>query len=389
MTENQNRLEPLLDKFSQNEVNESEFNELCELIAASENDTILKVKLVNDIQQAKHYPIDKRKMDKMLLKVLYPEGAPVYQMQKRKIFSWTKIAAAAIIILMVSAGVYWYTAIQTKSDKLIAKEESSIQNDVAPGKEGAILTLANGKQIVLDSAGNGKISDAAVKNGNEISYLNGEKSIIENNTMSTPNGRQFQLILADGSKVGLNAASSITFPTAFTGKERKVSVTGEVYFAVAHNDKIPFIVEHNNISVQVLGTHFNVNTYADETLSRITLLQGSVKVALLQAKGYKTIILKPNQQAQVTSEIKIVNVVDVDEVMAWKNGLFNFKNADIKEIMRQAARWYDVDVIYEGNISNEKFIGKVARNTNLSEMMKILELNGVKYRIEGKKVIVM
>ncbi|MGI8582641.1 MAG: FecR family protein [Chitinophagaceae bacterium] len=380
----QTRLEILFEKYFQKTANPQEIAELAKLVDEAANKDAVMQLFTNTWQkyEGNDVIVTPERSEEILDHIL----GKTHSKPARVIRWWRPAAAAAILLFMVSGA--WYLL----NKDHITKNPVAIQKtitDIQPGTDGAILTLANGKQIILDSAGNGKISDAAVKNGNKISYLDGEKNVAENNTMSTSNGRQFQLILADGSKVWLNAASSITFPTAFTGNERKVSVTGEVYFEVAHNDKIPFIVEHNDISVKVLGTHFNVNTYADETSAQITLLQGSVEVALRQAQGDKTIMLKPSQQAHVTTEIKIVNDVDVNEVIAWKNGLFNFKNADIKEIMRQAARWYDVDVIYEGNISKEKFIGKVARNTNLSEMMKILELNGVKYRIEGKKVIVM
>ena len=273
-------------------------------------------------------------------------------------------------------------------------EIKEMNHDVAPGGNRAVLTLANGSQIILDSAANGNLAQQGntkiVKlDSGQLAYnsLNERSDDVLYNTISTPRGGQYQIVLADGSKVWLNAASSLKFPTAFTGKERKVELTGEGYFEVAKNARMPFRVAVTGMTVEVLGTHFNINAYIDESTIKTTLLEGSVKVA----KSDRQLVIKPGQQAELTpnAEFIIHNSIDVDEVMAWKNGLFNFNKADIKEIMRQAARWYDVDVVYEGNISGEKYIGKVARNTNLSEMMKILELNGVKYRIDGRKITVM
>ena len=321
----------------------------------------------------------------------------------KKRIKWMRAAAAAIIILMLGAGTY-FLFIKQKQKQItkIETQQRGLKNDVAPGGNKAILTLANGKQIILDSAANGTLTQQGntkvIKlDSGQLAYqatgpesLEGSKNWLAEvgyNMISTPRGGQYQIVLADGSKVWLNAASSLKFPALFVGKVRNVELTGEGYFEVAKNEKMPFHVKVNDMQVEVLGTHFNVKAYGDEDIIKTTLLEGSVKVS----KGSNSKMIKPLEQAIAMNngQLTITNNVDVDEVMAWKNGLFNFNHADIKEIMRQAARWYDVDVVYEGNISNEKYIGKVARNTNLSEMMKILGLNGVKYRIEGKKITVV
>jgi ferric-dicitrate binding protein FerR (iron transport regulator) len=196
------------------------------------------------------------------------------------------------------------------------------------------------------------------------------------------------VVLADGSKVWLNAESSITFPTAFIGKERNVEIKGEAYFEVAHNAQMPFNVKVKNMTVQVLGTHFNVNAYDDENWIKTTLLEGSIKVS----KGSDSKIIKPGEQAQTENgdnSLIAVQAVDPDEVVAWKNGLFHFNNAGLPEVMHQLSRWYDVDVVYNGPVPKRKFGGEMQSNLKLSQVLELLEKNEVNFKIEGKKIIVM
>jgi len=218
------------------------------------------------------------------------------------------------------------------------------------------------------------------------------------NTITTPRGGQYQVMLSDGSKVWLNAASSLHFPTSFTGQQRIVELTGEAYFEVAHvsavgeKNKLPFIVKIITASgarreVEVLGTHFNINAYNDESVVKTTLLEGSVKMT--QESG--STLLIPGQQAQLNSngDVNILKDADMDEAIAWKNGMFQFKKVDIKTIMRQIARWYDVDIEYQKNV-DEKFYAEISRNTNVSNVFRILEeTGGVHFVIEGKKVVVL
>jgi ferric-dicitrate binding protein FerR (iron transport regulator) len=205
--------------------------------------------------------------------------------------------------------------------------------------------------------------------------------------MTTPKGRQFSLVLSDGSKVWLNAASSITYPISFTGKERKVSVTGEAYFEIAHNAAIPFIVESGQNSVKVLGTHFNINAYDDESVVSVTLLEGSVDVR----RGTVSKVIKPGQQAQINDDeqIKLANNIDVEHVVAWKNGRISFQGADIGTVMRQMSRWYDVEIEYNRKM-NDLFYADISRSTMLSDVLKALELTtDVHFKIEGRKVRVV
>jgi len=212
------------------------------------------------------------------------------------------------------------------------------------------------------------------------------------NTMATPNGGKYEMGLPDGSKVWLNAASSITYPTVFTGAERRVKITGEVYFEIVHNAIMPFRAEvaagkDKQTTVEVLGTHFNVNAYPGEDGIKTTLLQGAVKII----SGPVTRELQPGQQAHVsaTGQVNVVNDVDLEETMSWKNGMFYFKNAGIKTIMRQVERWYDVDVVYEGDIA-DRFVADISYEVPVSVLLKIMELTGrVHFKIDGRKITVM
>jgi len=205
--------------------------------------------------------------------------------------------------------------------------------------------------------------------------------------LSTPRAAQYQLVLPDGSKVWLNAASSIHYPTAFAGKERKVEITGEAYFEVAQDARLPFIVKTNGMEVKVLGTHFNVNAYEDEAMVRTTLLEGAV----LMTKDAATALLQPGEQAQLTKagDLKLVHNADIAEAVAWKNGLFQLNSADVPAIMRQMARWYDVEIVYEEGVPDGHISGKVPRGMNLSQVLEIFEVSGVHFKIEGRKIIVL
>jgi transmembrane sensor len=312
---------------------------------------------------------------------------------------WYKVAVAASVILLASLAFYF---LKPTSSKQIAQKTSTeypLKNDIAPGGNKAILTLADGSHIILDSANNGTLSQqGTIKiiklNDGELAYATsaGEnKGEILYNTISTPKGGQYQLILSDGSRVWLNAASSLRFPTTFSGNERKVDLIGEGYFEVTKNKDKPFKVSANNTIVEVLGTHFNINAYNDEPFVKTTLLEGMVKVStpLLPGNSSPKFLL-PGQQAGVSKngEITLTENADMEEAVAWKNGLFQFKSSDIKTVLRQIARWYDVDVEYVGDV-NLHFTGQLTRNENVSKVFKELALTGeVHFKIDGKKIIV-
>lgn len=309
-----------------------------------------------------------------------------------------KIAAAASVILLLASGVWLLlqkkqTSVETAQSKNIQLQ----QNVFAPQTNRATITLADGKTIYLDSLQNGKL--LAVE-GVEIDKLQdgkiqyrGNSSSPVYNTLTNPKGsKQIDITLADGTRVWLNAASSITFPVAFIGNERKVDIKGEAYLEVAHDASKPFKVKKGEMEVTVLGTKFNVNTYEDEADMKVTLLEGSVLVNKISADGntiVKQVKIKPGQQAKFSpANIVVENNVNIEEVMAWKNGFFKFNNTTIETLMRQIEKWYDVDIIYEGKVTSH-FVATIPKTVSAQNVFKILEQTGaVHFKIEGKKVIV-
>lgn len=296
-----------------------------------------------------------------------------------------RVAAAASIILALGLG--WYFLAKQKPKK----EEFPIasNNDIAPGSSMAILTLSDGRKVKLDGHSKGTIAtqgNTAVTKGAEglVSYkANGNGSTATFNTITTPKGGEYQVMLPDGTHVWLNAASSLKYPVAFNGQERKVELTGEAYFEVARNKAKPFRVTSAGQTVEVLGTHFNVNAYPDEADITTTLLEGAVKVS----KANRGALLKPGQQA-IAGENITVEEADTDLAVAWKNGKTYFKNADIPTMMRSLSRWYNVDVVYSGEIPLRTFTGGIPRKSNLSTLLKILNEMNIHARIEGRKIIV-
>jgi ferric-dicitrate binding protein FerR (iron transport regulator) len=313
-----------------------------------------------------------------------------------KIRRW--MTAAAIFIAFLGVGSYFLIFNKT-SNKVAGKVNPSHQNnknDIAPGGNKAILTLGDGSTIVLDSAQNGILTQQGntkvikLDNG-QLAYKptkNNKELKIEFNSVTTPRGGQYQLVLSDGSKIWLNASSSIRFPAIFKGHERDVEITGEAYFEVAHNPKMPFHVRVNDMDVQVLGTHFNINAYEDDNVIKTTLLEGSVKVS----KGSLSALIAPGEQARIVKTLDKIMVkkgINLDEVVSWKNGYFDFEELDFETIAKQLSRWYDVEVIYKRPI-DDLFYAKIPRNTKLSVLLKALELTGkVHFEIEGKKIIVL
>jgi transmembrane sensor len=317
---------------------------------------------------------------------------PPFKIIRNKL--WLRLTAAAVVLMFLSVSLYFLV-----NSNAHGHQAAVFTKDVVPGGNKAILTLANGKKITLTGAKNGQLAndgDASISKTaeGEIVYTGLDSAShtagLAYNSMTVPRSGQYHLILSDGTQVWLNAASSIKYPTAFTASERKVEITGEAYFEVAHNAAKPFKVVANGQTVEVLGTHFNVNAYANEPVIRTTLLEGSVKVS----SAGKMAILVPGQQAQVIAgsaneNISIHNHIDVDEAIAWKNGLFQFKNASIESIMRQTARWYNVEIIYDGDKTSLKtFTGSISRNSKLSQLLEILSYTGNHFEIDGRKIIV-
>lgn len=303
---------------------------------------------------------------------------------------WLQAIAA---MLFITIGLYFYIKPQNKP----AFSHQIAKNDLPPGTNKAILTLSNGSKINLNAADNGVLAEqgnTSVKKSDE-----GRVTYTENNapnttakpvfnTITTPKGGQYQVVLPDGTKAWLNAASSIIFPTVFEGSKRDVEIAGEVYFEVAKDKHKPFTVTCAGQKLTVLGTHFNVNAYAEEQTIKTTLLEGSVKIT----NGTHNVILKPGQQSLVIpgseNNIQVSSAIDTEEIIAWKNGYFQFNKADIKTIMNQIARWYDVEVEVSGKLPDAHYRGNISRNVNLSKVLKIMELSGIHFTVEGRKIIV-
>jgi transmembrane sensor len=317
------------------------------------------------------------------------ELAPVYKMRFVRRWGWV----AAVVIGLIGTATYFVIG-QHSGHNLNLTPVAIEATDVAPGGNRAMLTLADGSKIILDNAQDGKLAKqgnvqiSKVRSG-EITYNSlGERPTGSAfNTVATPRGGQFMIDLPDGTKVWLNAASSIRYPTVFTGTERDVEITGEAYFEVARNIVKPFHVSVNAMGVTVLGTHFNIMAYSEESSIKTTLLEGSVKVT----KGSETVLLKPGQQAVLSNQngALAINPADAEEAIAWKSGRFEF-NGSIQSIMRQIERWYDIEVVYEGNVASKSFGGAISRKKNVSEVLKLLELTGsIHFKIEGRKITVI
>lgn len=299
--------------------------------------------------------------------------------------------AAAASLLLLATGTWWFAFRKTNQQPGITTVQT-----IAPGSNGAVLTLANGQQITLDNLGNGIVADengtSVLLQNNQLQYRNTTgATAIAYNTLATPRSRQFQLVLPDGTRVWLNAASSIRYPVAFTGIERKVEITGEVYMEVTPQPAAPFIVSTGNMQVQVLGTAFNINAYTDEAAVTTTLTQGSVRVKLADTATtiVTPVLLKPGQQAALANRTLTLNTkADISAVLAWKNGQFSFEQADVAAVMRQIARWYNVDIRYEGPPPHREFHGGIGRDFTLQQVLEALEKTGVHCRLEERTVIV-
>jgi ferric-dicitrate binding protein FerR (iron transport regulator) len=321
-----------------------------------------------------------------------------YSRQLPFIRRWWAVAA-----LLIGTAVAVWLLIRPKTPAPAVAGQKTLRHDRAPGRNVAKLTLADGSSITLDSAHNGFLTQqgnaSITKSGDgSLAYRQAEdgKTVAVYNMLSTPRGGQYRLLLPDGSQVWLNAASSISYPTAFTGEERSVTITGEAYFEIAPNPTMPFHVRVNTPQgqkdIRVLGTHFNVKAYGDETTVTTTLLEGSVQ--LLDGRQGKSggagTILKPGEQGQWRADgtMQVDAHANIEEAVAWKNGLFHFEGADVAEVMRQISRWYDVDVVFKGKLPDAKFEGEITRSSNLTEVFKILQLSNVHFTVEDKKVIV-
>lgn len=314
-------------------------------------------------------------------------------------------AAAAVLLMLVSGSYFLFFSHQTVQTNVTVENG----NDVAPGGNKAVLTLSNGKNIILDSGNKGLLASqgntyimkvdsgllAYVPKSKKTSSDSGGRKIeikTSFNTLTTPRGGQYKLMLPDGTKVWLNAASSIRFPTVFAGQDREVQISGEVYFEIAKDAVRPFKVKKGNLTIEVLGTHFNVNAYNNEPNAKVTLTEGRIRVSQLtpddNKKAKNSQLLNPGEQIQVNQggKMKLIKNANINKAISWKDGYFSFDNSSLPEVMRQLSRWYDVQVVYIGNMPDERFGGDIPRNSQLSQVLQMLRTSGVKFTIEGRDV---
>ncbi|WP_448701986.1 FecR family protein [Mucilaginibacter sp. AW1-3] len=315
----------------------------------------------------------------------------IIPVKKRRSWKPTLVAAAVVLMVACTALFFFRSGKQVQHSNLVQNK------DIKPGANKAILILSNGKKICLTDSVSGQVAVQAnirikkTAKGQIVYELPAEMDDSDAgplyNTVEAPTGGQWEVVLPDGSKVLLNARSSLTYPTYFAGNERKVQLKGEAYFEIAHNKNMPFRVSSRGQIVEVLGTHFNIMAYDDEQVMKTTLLEGSVKIS----DHGRLRILVPGEQAQVSDDdLKVTSEVDLEDVISWKNGYFKF-NESLESTMRKIARWYDVEITYASNVDPSlRFGGKISRYKNLSSALKIMELTGnVHFKVEGRRVTVM
>ncbi|WP_299286027.1 FecR family protein [uncultured Mucilaginibacter sp.] len=310
--------------------------------------------------------------------------------------TWFKVAASLLIFLTVGLIFFNRQFSQPVVGKRYVKHENTAV--ILPGSTKATLTTANGEVLVLEQAANGLIAKSGnikvlkTHSGQIVYNLRDQKQLssiqqVSYNTLTTPKGGEYQVVLADGTKIWLNAASSITYPTAFNGKERRIKLIGEAYFEVAKDARKPFYVNTANGQIMVLGTHFNISAYPDDEVTSTTLLEGAVQVT----KNQSSSLLKPGQQASISRGSDYISIAEakIDEVMAWKNGYFIFDEDNIADIMKKVSRWYDVDVQYHGLINDQKFGGTFHRSKSIVELLHYLEkIGNIHFLITGRRITV-
>jgi len=386
MPHDPSRITYLLQRYTSKTCSREELEELFAYISEAANDETLHSFMENAYQHimpgAELPEIDR---DTVYDNIIQQQPA-----RSRKLFTFRRVAAAAVLLLLAGSAFWWVgQRNKVRENKMIAGQ---LETDVAPGSNKAILTLADGSTVTLDSAGNQVITrgntNITQQNGQLLYTAPQSTAAIQYNKLSTPRGGQFRITLPDGTKVWLNSASSLKYPTAFAGSERVVMLEGQGYFEVARNAAQPFKVMVNEMEVQVLGTHFDVMAYKDENTVNTTLLEGVVQVK--EGAGLK--LLKPGQQAVLNNQSGTISVqeADVKKIIAWKNGLFVFNNMALPAILREVARWYDVEIVYEVTPSPELYGGGIGRGLHLSNVLGLLEASGYNhFRIDGRKVIVL
>lgn len=407
------RLKQLLSLYFRDQISLEGLRELQELVRHDDGAANLDDFLQNaysDPQWAVDGDYNKEQMYQELqakLTAIKENTPPVVSLasSKRRWRIYQRMAAAAVIVMLgLATGIYFLLQTEQQPPQVV---HSPITKDVqAPHATKAMITLADGRVITVDSLTTlSQHTVALTKTPDGKIIYTGNTQQVAYNTLSNPKGSPvIDITLSDGSRLWLNSGSSVTYPVAFSGTDRKVSINGEAYLEVAHAKDRPFYVIKNNVQVQVLGTHFNVNAYDDESNIKVTLLEGAVAVSYDRQQQSpsgptaETVTLKPGQQAQIVNTMQIdqqaqrgiaVVEADIEKVMAWKNGLFNFDGASLYEIMRQLERWYDIDVVYEKGVRSKEFVGELTKGVTLNQLLEGLEEFGVHYRLEGRKLTLL
>jgi len=388
MASDKKQFDHLLEGFLRQSLTGEELTEFFELLRLPENEARLAEALDNDLQNMQLAGLGKQEQ------LAEAHSALIEKINGSRL-KWLA-AASVILVAGLTAGMLFFSP-AGKKQPLQAASSLVVHDIAAPDASRAILTLSNGQQMFVDSAGSGELAKQGqtsvikMMDGHIVYKGAGAGSGMQYNTLSVPRGSRIaRLSLEDGTRVWVNAGSSLKYPVAFTGKERSVEIMGEAYFEVSRSADQPFMVHINTTSpgggsmVQVLGTHFNINAYGDEEDVKVTLLEGSVRVH----KQAATSLLQPGEQAQVSNRIKVVNDADAEETVAWRNGRFSYNNAGLEKIMRQISRWYGVEVVYDEKIADEYTIN-VPDTIPLSQLLKFIELSGgVHFMLDGKRVIV-
>ncbi|RFM35862.1 FecR family protein [Chitinophaga silvisoli] len=382
-----NRLEELFNRCMNEQATEEEVAELTRLMLLPENAEKARRLIEQAHEAVPEMELPVSTIAAITTAIFQAEENTQLVVVKKHRFRWLRYAAAVALILAAARGGYLWKSFKSKP---LAQVQT--QHDILAGGDKAILTLADGSTIELDSTGNqqiakqgntsiinlagGKLAYHAANNSNEVLY----------NKISTPRGGQFQITLPDGTQVWLNALSSLRFPTVFNGSNRTVELTGEAYFEVQKDAAKPFLVKVAGMQIDVLGTSFDVMAYPDEKQIQTTLIEGAVKVSV----GGKSKILQPGEQSQVQKDgrLDVLPTTDLESVIAWKNGYFKFNQADLQTVMRQLARWYDVEVSFEGPIPDFRFVGELKRKASLSTNLKILSYSQVNFKMDGNTITV-
>lgn len=391
------RVKYLAARYMNNTCTRSELNELVAYAATAGAEEELHRTLQEHWEALQpEVPLIPVNWEDMFASIVQPAGAgdsisslPPIPLYKRR---WWAVAA---VLLATAGGIWLWSSRHNGTEHTVLAV-----TDIKPGHSGAVLTLADGTQVALDSTANGNVAEQAhvrvrKENGQLIYEKEGAGGAASDkplyNTLATPRGRHYQLVLPDGTTAWLNAASSIQYPAVFTGKERRVTVTGEVYFEIAANANAPFIVATPKEEITVLGTAFNINAYSNEGDERTTLLNGRIRVAV-RANGAIAdgSVLAPGQQAIVAANGQLkVHEVEAAQSIAWIKGLFWFNHASVPDVMRQLERWYDIEITYEGTVPQHDFGGKLERSLPLAEVLQLLEKSGVYCKVEGRHITVL